>query len=144
MNWHELSNKSEISGLYMKKKTQIYGESPQVFDPHISEIDRFVVDGATKLVFVSYVVEADDSPVPTLWSFLLSPPLPTLLILGNSISNPCWTDGGWFSSISPCTMFTKSINGFTISFGAFSLLMIPSHHLQKTKNKSYSVSSFVS
>ena len=50
----------------MKKKTQIFGESPQVFDPHISEIDHFVVDGATKLVFVSYVVEADDSPVPTL------------------------------------------------------------------------------
>ena len=38
----------------------------QVFDPRISEIDRFVVDGVTKLVFVSYVVEPDDSPVPTL------------------------------------------------------------------------------
>ena len=43
-----------------------YGESPQVFDPHISAIVCFVVDGVTKLIFVSVVVEVDDSPAPTL------------------------------------------------------------------------------
>ena len=35
------------------------------------------------------------------------------------------TDSYWFSSISPFAMFAKSINDFTISFGAFSLFMIP-------------------
>ena len=45
--------------------------SPQVFDPHISAIVRFVVDGVTNLVFASLVVKGDDSPVPTLQSYLL-------------------------------------------------------------------------
>ena len=41
----------------MGQKTQIYWESPQVFDSHIFAIVRFVVDGFAKLVFVSVVVE---------------------------------------------------------------------------------------
>ena len=42
-----------------------YWESPQV-DPHISAIVRFVVDGIAKLICVSVVVEAVDSPAPNL------------------------------------------------------------------------------
>ena len=48
------------------KKHQIYWESPQIFDPHISAIARFVIDGVAKLVFVSVVAKADDSPAQTL------------------------------------------------------------------------------
>ena len=40
----------------MKKRANLW-DSPQVFDPHISAIARFVVDGVAKLVFVSAVVE---------------------------------------------------------------------------------------
>ena len=40
----------------------VFWESPQVFDDHVSAIARFVVDGVAKRVFVSLVVEADDSP----------------------------------------------------------------------------------
>ena len=43
--------------------------------------------------------------------------------LANSLSNSCWTDSCWFSSISPSAMFAESINDFTISFGVFSLLI---------------------
>ena len=45
------------------------------------------MDGVAKLVFVSVVIEADDSPAPSLWSFLLWSPLPPPLVLGNSFSN---------------------------------------------------------
>ena len=48
------------------KKKQIYWESPQVFYPHISAIFHFVVGGVVKVIFVSVVVEADDSPASTL------------------------------------------------------------------------------
>ena len=48
------------------KKWQVYWEFPQVFDPHVSAIIRFVVDGAAKLVLVSVAVETNDSPEPTL------------------------------------------------------------------------------
>ena len=65
---------------------QICWDSPQVFDPHISAIVRFVVDGVAKGVFLSVVVEADDSSAPTLRSSLLSPPLSPPLLLGNSLS----------------------------------------------------------
>ena len=85
----------------------------------------FVVDSVAKLIFESVVIESDDLPSPTLWSSLISFPVPPPLALGNSLSNSCWTVGYWFSCISPFTMFTKSINNFTISFGAFSLFMIP-------------------
>ena len=40
------------------------------FDPHISSIVRFVVDRVAKLVLFGSVVEADDSPAPTLRSSL--------------------------------------------------------------------------
>ena len=53
----------------------------------------------------------------TLWSSLLSPALPPPLVLENSFSNSWWTDGCYFSSISPFAMFAKSINDFTIYFG---------------------------
>ena len=48
------------------KKQQIYWESPQVFDAHISTIVRFAVNGVAELIFVSVVVEAEDSSAPTL------------------------------------------------------------------------------
>ena len=44
----------------------MYYESPDVFGPHIPAIVRFVVEGAAKPVFVSVVLEADDSPAPVL------------------------------------------------------------------------------
>ena len=84
-----------------------------------------MADGVAELVFVSVVLEADLSPASTLKSSLLSPPLPPPLVLGNGLSYSCWTDGCRFLSISPFAMFAKSINDFTISFGAFSLFMIP-------------------
>ena len=43
--------------------------------------------------------------------------LPPPLVLKNSFSNSCWTDGCYFSSISPFAMFAKFINDFTIYFG---------------------------
>ena len=57
------------------------------FDPHISSIVRFVVDRVAKLVLFVSVAEADDSPTPTLRNSLLSPLLPLLLVLGNSLPN---------------------------------------------------------
>ena len=73
-------------GFYMKKK-QIYLESPEIFDPHISAVVRIVVDSVAKLIFVSIVVKTDDLPASTLSSSLLSPLLPPLLIPVNSLSN---------------------------------------------------------
>ena len=94
------------------------------FDPHISSIIRFVVDHVAKLALFVSVVEADDSPAPTLRSSLLSPLLPLPLILGNSLPNFCVTDGYWFSSISHFAIFTKSVSDCTIFFDAFSLFII--------------------
>ena len=71
------------------KKQQIYWESPQVFDADISAFVRFVVDDVAKLVFVSVVIEAEDSPAPALLSCLLSSSLPPPLVLGNSLSKSC-------------------------------------------------------
>ena len=76
------------------------------FDPHISSIVRFVVDRVAKLVLFVSVAEADYSPAPTLWSSLLSPLLPLPLILGNSLSISCVTDGCWFLPFSHFAMFT--------------------------------------
>ena len=94
------------------------------FDSNIFSIVRFVVDRAAKLVFLVSVAENGDSPAPTLRSSLLSPLLPPPLILGNSLPNSCVTIGFWFSSTSHFAMFTKSVNGCTISFWAFSLFII--------------------
>ena len=44
---------------------KIYWEYPRVSTPYIYAI-LVVVDNVAKLVFVSVVVEADDSPAPTL------------------------------------------------------------------------------
>ena len=63
------------------------------FNPHISSIVRFVVDCVAKLVLFVSVAEADHSPAATLRSSLLSPLLPLVLILGNSLPNSCVTDG---------------------------------------------------
>ena len=60
-----ISNKSEITG-FTWKKWQTYWESSENFDPHIYAIARFVADGVAILVFVSVVVEADDSPASIL------------------------------------------------------------------------------
>ena len=51
---------------FIWKKQKIYWESPQVFDPHISGIVGFVVDGFAKLIFASVVVEVVDSHAPNL------------------------------------------------------------------------------
>ena len=93
-------------------------------DSQIFSIVRFVVDLVAKLVVFVSVAGADDSPAPTLRSSLLSPLLTPPLILGNSLPNSCVTDGCWFSSINHFAMLTKSINDYTISFGAFSLFII--------------------
>ena len=137
--WYEPSSKFEITGFYTGKNSKFTesfswevvlcdidfrGFFDVAFDVHISSIVRFVVDRVTKLVLFVWVAEEDDSPAPTLRSSLLSPLLPPPLTLGNSLPNYCVTDGGWFSSISHFDMFTKSINNYTISFGAFSLLII--------------------
>ena len=94
------------------------------FDSNIFSIVRFVVDRAAKLVFPVSVAETGYSPAPTLRSSLLSPLLPPPLMLGNSLPNSCVTIGCWFSSTSHFAMFTKSVNGCIISFGAFSLFII--------------------
>ena len=48
------------------EKQQIYWESLQAFNPHISAIVCFMVDGVAKLIFVSAVAKAEDSPAPSL------------------------------------------------------------------------------
>ena len=53
-------------GFTWQKIPNLLGGVSTSFDPHISAIVRFVVDGFADLVFVSVVVEADDSPAPTL------------------------------------------------------------------------------
>ena len=74
------------------------------------------------LICISYwQAEADDSPVPTIRSSMLSPLLPLPLILGNGLPYYCVTDGCWFSAISHFAMITKFISIF---FDAFSLLII--------------------
>ena len=45
---------------------KIYWESSHIFNPHITAIVRFVVEGVAKLVFVSVVIKAGDSPASTL------------------------------------------------------------------------------
>ena len=39
-------------------------------------------ESIAKLIFVAVVIEVEDSPAPTLWSSLLSPPIPPPLALG--------------------------------------------------------------
>ena len=133
----EPSNKFEITGFYTGKNskltgsfswgflcdTDFHGFIDVAFDPHVSSIVCVVLDHVAKLVLFVSVVEADDSPAPTLGSSLLSPLLPPPLILRSSLPNSCVTDSYWFSSISHFAMFTKSINGCTISFGAYSRVM---------------------
>ena len=51
------------------------------FSPHVSSVVRFVVDRLAKLVLFASVAEADDSPAPTLRSFLFSLLLPPPLVL---------------------------------------------------------------
>ena len=116
--WHEPSNKSEITGFYTWKNSNLLRVFPEVvlcdidfsgffdvaFDPHISSIFRFVLDRVAKLLFVS-VAEADDSPAPTLRNWLLLLLLPVPLILGNSLPHSCVTYGCWFLSISHFAMF---------------------------------------
>ena len=92
------------------------------FDPHIFSIVHFVVDRVAKLVLFVSVAE-DDSPAPTLRSSLHLPLLHPPLIQRNRFPKSCVTDGCWFSSISHFAMLTKSINGCTSSFGAFSLFI---------------------
>ena len=94
------------------------------FDPHISLIFLLMVDRVAKLVLFVSVAEADDSPESILRNSLLSPLLPTPLVLGNSLPYSCVTDGRWFSSIGPFIMFAKSIKDCAISLGAFSPFMI--------------------
>ena len=101
-----------------------HGFFDAAFDPHIYSIVRFMVDHVAKLVLFISLAEVDDSPAPTLRSSLLSPLLPPPLVLGNSLSNSCVTDGCWFSSIGPFSMFARSIKDCTISLGAFYPFMI--------------------
>ena len=115
----EPSNKFEITGFYTGKNSKLTGS----FSWGFSSIVCVVLDHVAKLVLFVSVVEADDSPAPTLGSSLLSPLLPPPLILRSSRPNSCVTDSYWFSSISHFAMFTKSINGCTISFGAYSRVM---------------------
>ena len=63
INMNQVTNLKSLG--FTWKKQQIYWESPQVFDPHISATVHFVVEDAAKLAFVS-TVEADDSSAPTL------------------------------------------------------------------------------
>ena len=62
------------------------------------------------LEFVSIVVEADDSPAPTLWTSLFSSLLSLPLVLGDSFSNACRAVGCWFLSITRFAMSVKSIH----------------------------------
>ena len=53
-------------GFTWRKVADLLVISTEVFNPHISVIVRFVVNGVAKLLFESVLVEADDSPSPTL------------------------------------------------------------------------------
>ena len=50
----------------MEKNIKCTGSFHKFLLPHISAIACFVVDGVAELVFLSTVIEADDSPAPTL------------------------------------------------------------------------------
>ena len=119
--WHETSNKSEITGFYTGKSSKItrnfsWGCFMQhrlqwflwscFWSPYFFNL-RFVIERVAKLVLFVSVAEADDSPAPTLRSYLLSPLLSLLVTLGNSLPNSCVIDGCWFSSISHFAMFTN-------------------------------------
>ena len=122
--WKRIANLVGVFPEVVLCDIDFYGFFEVAFDLYISSIVRFVVDCVTKLVLFVSVAEADDSPAPTLRNSLLSPLSPPPLVLRNSLPNSCRTDGCWFSSISSFAMFTKSINGCNISFGAFPLFMI--------------------
>ena len=126
-NMNQVTNLKSL-GFKWKRIASLLGVFPEVglcdidfrgffdvaFNPHVSSIFRFMVDRVAKQVLFVSLAEADDSPAPTLKSSLLSPLLPTPLVLGNSFPNSCVTDGCWFSSIGPFTMFAKSIKDCTI------------------------------
>ena len=101
----------KMTGFYMEKTANLLWVSTS-FLSRISAIIRFVVNGVAKLVFVSVAVEADGSPAPTLWSSLLSAPLPRPFLLGCNLSNSCSTDSCWFPSIRLFAMFAKSTNDY--------------------------------
>ena len=88
-------------GFTWKKKANLLGVSTSFWSPCFYNCSFWGI--------VSVIVEADDLPVPTLWSSFLSPPLPPPLLPGNRLSNSCWTDDFWFLSISPFALFAKSI-----------------------------------
>ena len=96
--WLEPSNKSEITGFYMEKVANLLGISTSFLSPYFRN-RLFWVHGAAKLVFVivSVVLEADDLPAPILLRSLLSPLLPRLLVLWNSLSKSFWTNACRFS-----------------------------------------------
>ena len=110
-------------GFTWKKKANLFRVSPSFWFPCFCNRPFCGRWCCKTSICISYCV-GRCSTAPTLWSSLLSSFLPPALVLGNSFSNSYWTDGCWFSFISPFAMFAKSINDFTISFGTSSLFMI--------------------
>ena len=111
-NWHELSisNKFEITGFYMETIVNLQGVSISgVYKTNICiSCCRSRWFTCTKPMELSNFTSS-----------------PSTSCTGKNLSNSSWTYGCWFSSISSFAIFTKSVNDFTISFGVFSLFMIP-------------------
>ena len=105
-NLNQVTNLKSL-GIKWKKIVNLVGVFPGValynidfrgffdvaFDLHISSNECFVVDRAAKLVLFVSVSEAVDSPASILRNYLLSPLLPSPLVMRNSLPNSCGTDG---------------------------------------------------
>ena len=105
-NLNQVTN-LKLLGIKRKKIVNLVGVFPGValynidfrgffdvaFDLHISSNECFVVDRAAKLVLFVSVSEAVDSPASILRNYLLSPLLPSPLVMRNSLPNSCGTDG---------------------------------------------------
>ena len=100
----------------MEKVANLLAISTSFLSPYFSN-RLFWVHGVAKLVFVivSVVLEAVDLPAPILLSSLFSPLLPRLLF--EQI----------IAGFHPSALFHvfEIFNDFTVSFGSFSLFMIP-------------------
>ena len=91
-NCHEPSNKSEITGFYMEKRANFLWVFTSFLSPYFCN-RPLCGRNCCKSSILSVAVEADGSPAPTLWSSLLSPSLPSKLLL---LNRSCW-----FLSINP-------------------------------------------
>ena len=99
-------------GFYMEKIGNWLGVSTSLWSQYFCN-RPFCGRRCCKLVFVSVIAEADDSPGPTRWSFLLSPPVS---LFGEQ--SFYFLLNRWLLAFinQLFAIFAESINDFTVSF----------------------------